>query len=331
MIDLSKHTELTDITFDHDNAHLAVTHVSQGYSANGRPDALLFKSSKPINKAVSASLEDIYGKEAVVKMTADNKRRYLEELVTSKLRESFPEREYLYTWVVDYNEDMVAFNFDDEGLWAVDYSVEEESGAITLGDSPRKVLRTDIYMEADTGEILIKANVFKELPSEDEESEDGEIKTGGSETPLTEEETLDMSEEVKVEDLMKSAEAQEMLKAMAKEMAEAQFEELQKAAKKEELIKSTSEIVKGFEGVAEDSVEAVVKGLVEMDQSVAGVLLKAMGDMQESLVQKSAEIEQVKKEFGEKQVSVEAEVEVKHKAVNRTQELASVVNKMKNK
>ncbi len=338
MSDLSKHTELTDITFDHENAHLAVCHASQNYSANLRPDALLFKSNTPITAELTKSLTEIYSEEVVEKMSADNKRRYLESLVTEKLKESFPERDYLYAYVVDYNDDMVAFNFDDEGLYAVDYNVDEATGTISLGSEPRKVLRADIYVESDTGEILIKANLFKELPevtelpSEDEVDslEDGEIKTGDlDETPSLEEEN-DMTDKANVEDLLKSAEAQEMLKAMAAELAQTQFEELQKAAQKEELVKSTSEIVKGFEGIDEGSVEGIVKCLVDMEQGAAGELLKAMSDLQSALVEKSAEVEAVKKEFGEKQTAVEAEVEVTHKS-DRKQELSAVVNKMKNK
>jgi hypothetical protein len=357
---LDKLKELTDITFDHEGAHLAVCHVSQGYSANMKPDALLLKSSTPITKAVVASLEDVYGKEAVVKISAANKRKHLEMLVEEKLKESFPLNEYIYAYVVDYNEDMVVFEFENE-LWAVDYTMtDDETGSIVLGDEPTVVMRADVYVAVEDGETLIKAVAFKELPSKDvNKSEDGDIKEGDlDETPLNKEETLmsnpeteaaiqedvvksegeavvnkevDMTETSQVAELLKSSEAQELLKAMAAEMAATQFEELQKAAQKDELVKNTSEIVKGFSGVAEDQVESIVKCLVDTDQAVAGVLLKAMSDMQEALVAKSAEVEEVKKEFGTQQNAVEAKVEVTEKSGNRTQELASVVNKLKNK
>jgi len=362
MNDLPKGAELKDITFDHEGAHLAVCHASQGYSANGRPDALLLKSSTPITKALSESLEDVYGKEAVVKITANNKRKHLEMLVEAKLKESFPELDYVYAYLMDYNEDMIVFEFDNV-LWAVDYGMEDEdTSSIVLGDSPVQVVRADMYVEAESGETLIKAAAFKELPSNDvNKSEDGDIKEGDlAETPLNKEEasmadnlqtetlveedvnksdeavevkeeTLKMTDKTQVEELLKSEQAQEMLKAMAQDLAEKQFEELQKAAQKEELVKSTSDIVKGFEHVAEDQVEDVVKCLVDMDPSVAGILLKSMSDMQEALLEKSAEVEEVKKEFGTQQKAVEAKVEITEKSGNRAQELASVVNKLKNK
>ena len=50
------------VTFDHEGAHLAVCHVSQSYSANGRPDALLFKSSTPVTQELMKSLESVYEK-----------------------------------------------------------------------------------------------------------------------------------------------------------------------------------------------------------------------------------------------------------------------------
>lgn len=38
--------EMLEITFDHDNAHMALCHRVQGYGANGRPEALLIKSDE---------------------------------------------------------------------------------------------------------------------------------------------------------------------------------------------------------------------------------------------------------------------------------------------
>lgn len=332
MTDLSKHTELTDITFDHEGAHLAVCHVSQGYSANGRPDALLFKSAEPITKSALASLKDVYSDETIIKMTADNKRRYLEALITAKLKETLPDEDYIYIYVMDYNEDMVSFNFSDE-TWAVSYTVQDgDAETITLGDNPRKVFRADIYIEVETGEALIKAAVFNELPDTGVSSEDGDVKQGDLKDSPTQKGNDEMSDtKIEVGELLKSAEAQEMLKAMATDLAKAQFEELQKAAKQEKLVQDTTEVVKGLSSIGEDSVEGIVKCLVEIDQGVAGDLLKAMGDMQEAVVKAQEEAEAIKKEFGEKQDTKEVSVEKTVDSDDRAAQLAAVVNKMKNK
>ena len=38
--------KLSDISFEHEGAHIALTHKDQGFSANGKPYALLFKANK---------------------------------------------------------------------------------------------------------------------------------------------------------------------------------------------------------------------------------------------------------------------------------------------
>jgi hypothetical protein len=324
MPDLSKHTELTDITFDHDNAHLAVCHVSQGYSANGRPDALLFKANQPITKAALDSLKDIYPTETITKMTSNSKRSYLESLIMDALKATFDG--YIWAYVTDFNEDMVAFNYEDS-LWAVGYSVEGDSGTITLSDTPRKVIRGEVYIGSESGEVLIKSAAFKELqitktttlPEDNIKSDD--IKK----------ENTKMSDKLDVQELLKSSEAQELLKAMAADLAKEQFEELQKAAQLVELTKSTSEILKGFEVIVEDDVEGIVKCLVSIDQNVAGTVLKALGDMQSEIVKVKAEKEEIKKEFGEKQTTKEVSVDINKGNEDRAAQLTSVVNKMKAK
>jgi len=44
MTDLTKENEITEVDFSFDGAHLALTHKSQGFSANGKPKALLIKA-----------------------------------------------------------------------------------------------------------------------------------------------------------------------------------------------------------------------------------------------------------------------------------------------
>ena len=45
MTDLKNCTEITNLTFEHDGAHLALVHKVQGGSANGKHEALITKSA----------------------------------------------------------------------------------------------------------------------------------------------------------------------------------------------------------------------------------------------------------------------------------------------
>lgn len=326
MSDLSKHTELVNINFDGENAGLAVCHVSQGYSANGRPDALLLKSNQPVTKATLDSLKDVYPAEVVSKMTYNSKRSYLDTLIEEAIKATSG-RDYVYVYISDFNEDMVAFNYEDT-MWAVSYKENPITGVISLEGTPVKTFRSEIYLDSETGETLIKAAAFNKLIPVTEEV------NNLVNTPDTtiQKENKEMAEvKLDVQELLKSSEAQELLKAMAADLAKAQFEELQKAAQLEELTKSTSEILKGFEVVADAEVEGIVKCLVGIDQTVAGTLLKAMGDMQAEIVKAKAEAEEVKKEFGEKQATKEVAIDVNKGNEDRAAQLASVVNKMKSK
>ena len=57
MPDLKNFEQITDITFDHEGAHLALTHRSQGYSANNRPDPLIIKSNTEITDEAKEALD----------------------------------------------------------------------------------------------------------------------------------------------------------------------------------------------------------------------------------------------------------------------------------
>lgn len=53
---LKKFTEITDVNFDIEGSHLAVTHELQGYSANGYHDSLIMKSAFDYDKVTDLNL-----------------------------------------------------------------------------------------------------------------------------------------------------------------------------------------------------------------------------------------------------------------------------------
>lgn len=156
MSDLDKYSEITNLNFNIDNAHMAVCHHTQGYSANLRPDALLFKGNKStFGKEIIKCLSTILPEVELTKMTYENLRSSLEQTITLALKNTFPTYEDVYCWVRDFNDALVVFNFKG-ATYAVTYSVDEND-VITLGDTLRPVTSKDIYVDSETGEQLMKA------------------------------------------------------------------------------------------------------------------------------------------------------------------------------
>ncbi|HAS3707722.1 scaffold protein [Vibrio phage ICP1] len=315
-MDLDKYSEITDLNFDKPNPHLAICHKSQGYSANLRPEALLFKSGNPVpTKEIIKSLEGVVSEQELIKMTYRNMKSSLEETLEKFLRENISSNgEYIWVEVVDFNDDMVAFHFQGT-LWAVNYTATED-GIVTLGEDLREASHRELYVDSETGEELIKASFWvqeKNPKTEEEKSSDdsGEIEGEGQEsdsqdTPVKLEEGNDMTDKVDVqnlsaEELLKSTVFQELMKAQ-REAWEAEKEaELQKAARDAQ----TTELVKSLSFVDESGVEELVKALIGAEDTVAAELVKAMSAAQDKIealeaevVKAQEEVVKVKEEFG---------------------------------
>lgn len=307
-IDLEEYSEVTELNFDGD-VHLAVTGRWQQFSANRCLNALMVKSGEDgqIPEEIIKSLEGKVPEQVLVKMSYSNMRRALSEAIESFLRENMSSNgEYIWVNVYDFNDDMVAFRFQEQ-LWAVDYEASED-GVVTIGQDLRVTSNRELYVDSETGEELIKASFWRkeENPEEVEDSLDKEeITTDGEiegedpiDTPDVENKEDDMSDKEKAADVvqMTQAEMQEMVKA-AIEADRIEQEELRKAA---ELKASTTELVKGLGFVEEGDVEELVKSLVAEGGEVLIKTLSAAKEKVESLqseLEKGAEApEEVKKE-----------------------------------
>lgn len=339
MSELDKYSEITDLNFDKENPHLAVCHKSQGYSANKRPVALLFKSEDTVvTKEIIKSLEGIVSEKELLKMSYENMRKSLSEALEAKFKEDRDEYDYFWVDVYDFNEDMVAFRIEGD-LWAVDYSVDND--VVMIGDELRQTSRRDLYVDSESGEELIKASFWKKEEHPDDDKSEGVSIEGAKaiETPLektvTEEET--MADEIKVEDtqeeLVKASEvAAEIEKAVAKALAQ-RDQEHEVALQKAQLVSDTTDLVKGFNFIAEDDVEELVKCLVDND-ALGAVIFKALDAAKEKVAEAEAEVIKVKEEFGKTEA---VEGEVKDKEVtkstatgkDRTAQLAELVKAAK--
>ena len=301
MEDLNKYSEITELNFEGEDPHIAICHEFQGYSANGKTEALLFKSGEDgvVLQDIIKSLEGKVPEQVLTKMSFSNKRRSLQEALETVLKTSH--EEYIWVDVYDFNEDMVAFRFNGQ-LWAVDYE-STESGVVTIGRDLRVTSNRELYVDSETGEELIKSSLWCEdkNPEVEETSEledtdaDGEIEGEvPTDTPDVEDKEDIMSEEKDVVK-MTQEEMQEMVKnAIIADRKEQ--EELRKAA---ELKAETTELVKGMAFVDEGDVEELVKSLMSEGGEVLVKALTAAKDKVSELeteLEKKAEVPEEKKE-----------------------------------
>lgn len=307
MSDLDKFEEITDLNFDGENPHIAICHKSQGYSANLRHNALLFKSSQPLTKEVIKSLEGAVDESTLVKMSFNNKRRLLEEKIEDYIKDtSLDEHECFWVYVQDFNESMVVFNYHGN-LYAMEYA--ESGETISLQGDPVEVKHKDLYVNSETGDELVKAiaELSKSVPLEEEESsENGESEGETKDTPQQEEDGDKMSDkiektEVSQDELLKSAAVQSLIKAAVAEAVEAKEKEIEKT----NLVKSTTELLKGFSFVKEDNVDALVKSVLANEEGAE--IVKALSDAQEKIEDLEKEVIKVKEDFG-KQDAIADEV-----------------------
>ncbi|AGN51485.1 hypothetical protein VPLG_00046 [Vibrio phage eugene 12A10] len=339
---LDDYQEVTDLNVRGNKPHLAVTCKAQGFSANNRPDALLFKATIDENNTeLMKTLGKVMSDVELKKASFDNTRAALEESLLEVLKISSG-CEYVWVYVQDFNENLVVFSYDDK-IWAVTY-YEGSDGNIVLGKASEneedvqdvvEVKRRTMYVDSDSGEELIKAAdwlkpTIKVDPAADTNDH---AETAASKEPQDKEKM--MTDKVTVgdldlEELTKSAAVQELIKAAVAEAEANKVAELEEA----QLVTDTTELVKGFAGVEEDQVEVLVKALTSVDKEFGAALFKAFDGMQESLVAKDAELEEIKKSFGEKQDSIEGETTTKvttagTEGKQRTNDLAALVKARK--
>lgn len=307
MENLDEFSEITELNFEGENPHLAICHESQSYSANNRHQALFFKSKgQLLSSEIVKSLEGVVPEEVLTKMSVQNKRNMLEEKIEERIRGNMSSNgDYVYIWVKDFNDSLVAFEYN-EALFAVDYT-ESESGIIEVGEDPRPVSRKDLYVDSETGEELIKAvDWFKKNPVDELVTSDGEDEAGKTSTPLVETVTEDNTLENQEQVIAKSqAEFDELVKAQV----EAALKAKEEAAQYEALVKSTGDKLEAMSFIAEESQEDIVKAILTNEQGsvVLSVLEKAQEAITKAKEEAEAEILKVKEEFG-KQEALEGDV-----------------------
>ena len=297
MPELDKSKEITDVSFDHNGAHLALCHKLQGGSANMAHDALIMKGNLPVSDEIIKSLSDVYPKELIEKISYRNLMAQLEVLIEDAYQVAgFP---YPYVYVRDLDEDTVVYSFQDN-KYAVKFT-EGDDGLQILGDIKEAIEHT-IYLTVDGKELLLKhagqtesEEVDNSIASEVKTPLENNINKVAENMPDNKDTIVKTQEELDV-----------LVKAMATTLSK---EDVSKAATEavalykaeraqEELEKSTVEIVKAYEFVTKDDSKAVVKAILASgEDSVA--FLKALDSANDAIAAVNVEKDAIKKEFGE--------------------------------
>lgn len=296
--------------------HLAITHVSQGFSANNRHASLLMKSVDQIDEETKKLLKSVLGEEyaEIEKMSYENLKEKLEDSVKVFSPESKD------TDVEDFDGQYVVFS-NDQGLFYTEYTLSD--GVITLGDVPLPVERIISY-KTDTGELLMSDDSSGDIPegvyslvakSFDSISKKENIKNLYKSKHENEVNTVEIEiqkavQEKQVElekalvDLEKAQAENASLKEQLALIEKAQLEA--KQAQREQLVKSVvadeaqaEELIKSLESVEDSVFESVVKALKSKQEIVenSDLFTQVSAADQEQGEQESNLAKMLKKQF----------------------------------
>lgn len=236
--------------------HLALTHRSQGYSANNRHVSLLMKSDTELDDEAKELLKAILG--GVIPMTSFDNLKDSLELAVKKFDDKAD--------VEDFDDAYVVFSKED-GLFYTEYTFQDNQ--VVLGDVASPVSRF-VYYEATAGELLMSDSIsndsFGVLPegvrslivkSFDSISSNEKIKAIYKSKHENEVKNVEQEIQKAVE-----AKQQELVKALA---------DLEKAVQERDALKTQlDEIVKSqAEAKAAQRLEVVKSVIKEEEQAVA--------------------------------------------------------------
>lgn len=344
--DLDEFEEITDVSFDGDNAHLALTHKSQGFSANGWHTSLLTKAddielTDDLIKALQQVTVNLSFEEFL--------RKFFDmyysdaELLTKILGMETEYEYYLKENALEDPLDAAPMYLEE----ALDKFVVMKS-AKSISDIPAGDITSILNLQATFEKGVDKFDITFEKDQDSPDSEGVEEVTKTSEnngaTPSQETEATpsDESSEVNktsgdniteesmdINELMKSAEAQELIKAQIADAVAAQTAEITKAKDaevaevKEALTKSAEEletfrvekaarIEKGFSNLVKS-----LTFIAEEDQTTAvDTLMKAndaegvdLGFIITQLEKAQEELTKAKAEFVDSEDGVELQTE----------------------
>ncbi|CAH9011669.1 putative coil containing protein [Vibrio phage 424E50-1] len=275
--------------------HIAVCHMSEminGGSANGENTPLVLKAKEGGEK-LNTILKALGEKGAILeKASFQNTRRQLEASLKAKMTEDNPTKEYVWVDVEDFDEDTVVFYFDGN-TYSIGYTVTE-AGMVELTGEVEVAISHRVYSNAEGTELVLKGATQEVSESEEATSEE-ETEEEDSTESESEEEALEDNKDNEEENEMSKEQSVDIQAEITKALSNAKKEWEAELAEKE-LVKSATEIVKGFDFIAEDDHEVVVKALCASEGME--VIVKCFEAAAAKVEKAVAEAEAAKEEFG---------------------------------
>lgn len=300
--------------------HLALTHESQGFSANNRHVSLLMKAGVELDDEAKELLKAVLGDTTIPMASFDNLKDSL-ELAVKKFDDKAD--------VEDFDNSYVVFSKED-GLFYAEYTFQDNQ--IVLGDVASPVSRF-VYYEATAGELLMSDSTSNDslgvLPegvrslivkSFDSISSNEKIKAIYKSKHENEVKNVEQEIQKAVEakqavetqltkalaDLEKAAQERDALKAQVEEIVKAQAEA--KAAQRLDLVKS---VIK-----EEDQAVAFAKSVETLEDEAFQTVVKAL-QLKEQVVEQTdlfKSVSQAQVETGEQQSTLAALLKQKYTA-----------------
>lgn len=259
--DLDKYTELTDVNFDFEGAHIAVVHKKQGGAANGVHSALITKATNEISEE---DLDEIIQKDfsrAKVSMRLDDFLEYFKELSEEEQEESF----YHYEQRAEGRVPVLNETFFEDRINDMDFlksmSLEEISNL-----TEEQKLKVKLF-QSDFEKGLLSGNSPE---GEVEDDPKGSISKSEETQKTGEKETMSEKDNKNEVDMEKALSESPVVKAMKEELDLLKAQKAQ--AEEQALVKSVS----AFEFVEEDKAEALAKALHSMDSEKQDEVLDAL-------------------------------------------------------
>lgn len=274
MSELDKNSEISNISFDHSGAHIALCHESQGFSANNRPKPLLIKSEDvDITDEAKVDLKKVA--EVKVEMSmVDFLVKFMSMWRTDAEALAMLLGYTVETYEESTYEDYIAAQIDGVSL----LSKSSDTSLSTASEKDLKELKTfmdtfeKVKQNSASGEDS-ELNVEKADTSHPTQSPDGITNDKGEMMPeITELEKANKELQDRLVELEKAAtEKEDLLKSLiAKEEKE-----------KEDAFMS---LVKSFSFVGEDKQADIAKALIEADsQDLVDILEKAQEAIEKSV------------------------------------------------
>lgn len=327
--------------------HLAICHSEQGGSANNRHVSLLMKSS---NVELTDELIKSIEKFGVTNFPEDIQKamsmRNSKMLLENALKEAYADKDE-WLCVEDWKDGKVYFSTGDYDSWemlATDFIMSED-GVVTVGDTASPVVQISDYMVVD-GKVKLSETAEDMLESGMYEIVSKAIVTDKAQSLLTKsikefQESLEkatsiavsddinvnktktMEKPLDIQEIMKSAEFQELIKAQLEAAQAPLKEELAKAkakeAEAEEILKAaiqveqnnTVEFVKSANFIAEDKLDAMVAFLMKSRKTEDHALvMDVIKSAQEAITKAQEEVTKTKDQFALSEVGKDGAVEV---------------------